>query len=127
MRHLLRKDPACAKEANYYGGGSLVGGQRVPLGASALRGRTALHFAAINGHGSVAELLLQHKADIEAKDNWGPGARGGRARPRHEGRWHWSGIGMESFETVCGREIRDSLPSECPKCWCKQDETFRIG
>ena len=41
--------------------------------ASALRGLTAVHYAAERSHGSVVELLLQHKADIEAKDNSGPG------------------------------------------------------
>ena len=45
----------------------------VLIWALALRGNTALHYAAWNGHGSIVELLLQHKADIEAKDNSGPG------------------------------------------------------
>ena len=49
------------------------------LGASALRGWTALHRAAQEGHGSVVALLLQHKADLEVKEDDGPGARGGRA------------------------------------------------
>ena len=53
-----------------------LGGQSVPLGASmALRGATALHYAALEDRGSIAELLLQHNADTEAKKMTdGPGA-----------------------------------------------------
>ena len=47
------------------------------------RGDTALHWAAYHGHGIVAELLLQHNADIEAKKHDGPrpwkGGAGGQA------------------------------------------------
>ena len=38
------------------------------------RGNTALRYAAYYGHGAVAELLLQHKADVGAKTKDGPGA-----------------------------------------------------
>ena len=38
-----------------------------------LRGSTALHKAAFHGRGSSVELLLKHSADVEAKDNRGPG------------------------------------------------------
>ncbi|KAK9696877.1 hypothetical protein RND81_08G002900 [Saponaria officinalis] len=33
--------------------------------------RTALHVAACQGYGEVVELLLQLKADVDPKDNWG--------------------------------------------------------
>ena len=45
-----------------------------------IRGRTALHQAAYNGHEAVVRLLLEYKADIDAKDKvlWKDGAaRGG--------------------------------------------------
>ena len=41
-------------------------------------GRTALHFAASNGHGSTVKLLLRHGADVEAKDGHCPGPCSGR-------------------------------------------------
>ena len=49
------------------------------VGSVASRGDTALHWAAYHGHGIVAELLLQHNADIEAKKHDGPRPwKGGR-------------------------------------------------
>ena len=49
-------------------------GDTAPLGASVLRGNTALHYAAYYGHGYMVELLLKHKADLEAKDIYGSGS-----------------------------------------------------
>ena len=40
------------------------------------RGNTALHLAALSGKDSMAELLLKHGADIDAKDKDGPGPGG---------------------------------------------------
>ena len=50
----------------------------VRLGASVQprRGNTALHLAALSGKDSMAELLLKHGADIDAKDKDGPGPGG---------------------------------------------------
>ena len=45
-------------------------------GAPPGRGCTALHDAVRNGRDSTVELLLQHGADIGAKDNSGPGPQG---------------------------------------------------
>ena len=59
--------------------GTVSRGSAWSVGCVELRGWTALHLAAAYGHGAVAELLLKHNADIEAKTNSGPGARGGRA------------------------------------------------
>ena len=39
------------------------------------RGETALHVAALHGRNSIVELLLEQKADIEGKNNYGRGAR----------------------------------------------------
>ena len=68
---------------------------RCRSGAWALRGNTALHLAAIKGFGAVAELLLQHKADLEVKNENGPGAR-------VEGR-----VGMDFLETKLSQFCRD--------------------
>ena len=40
------------------------------------RGETALSLAACYGRDSIAELLLKHGADVEAKNKRGPGPRG---------------------------------------------------
>ena len=40
------------------------------------QGTTALHMAALTGHSSIVELLLKHNADVEAKENVGPGSWG---------------------------------------------------
>ena len=34
-------------------------------------GRTALHLAASEGHSNVVEYLINHNAQINAKDRWG--------------------------------------------------------
>ena len=54
-----------------------------PLGLRvALRGWTPLHFAALKGHGSMVELLLNHKVDVGVSNNSGPGpwSAGGSGR-----------------------------------------------
>ena len=38
------------------------------------RGETPLHHAANYGHWEVAQRLIEARADLEAKDNYGPGA-----------------------------------------------------
>jgi len=45
--------------------------QGAAVNASDYDGRTALHLAACEGHLSVAELLLQHGADVNPVDRWG--------------------------------------------------------
>jgi ankyrin repeat protein len=34
-----------------------------------IKGRTPLHLATFKGHGAVVNLLLEHEADVGAKDN----------------------------------------------------------
>lgn len=40
-----------------------------------LDGRTGLHIAACEGHVEVVKLLLQRKANIDARDRWGSTVR----------------------------------------------------
>ena len=77
-------------------------GDTAPLGASVLRGNTALHYAAYYGHGTTVGLLLKHKADIEAQDNDGPGAQGGREELFGHG-------AVDSPRCVCGAVWLDFL------------------
>jgi ankyrin repeat protein len=47
-------------------------------------GSTALHWAARNGHEAVVRLLVEHKAEANAKDNNGWMAPGRAAKNEHE-------------------------------------------
>ena len=50
-----------------------------------LQGRTPLYIAAQKGHWKVAQRLIDARADLEAKDNHGPGAWEGLGEPQEEG------------------------------------------
>ena len=56
------------------------------VGSATRRGWTPLHRAAHKGHLEMAELLLSHGAELEAKDFDGPGSQG-VSRPG------WKGVG----------------------------------
>jgi ankyrin repeat protein len=45
--------------------------------------RSALHLAAADGNFEMCEFLLEHKADVHAKDRWGGGALGDAMRGGH--------------------------------------------
>ena len=49
------------------------------------RGRTLLHWAAREGHCEMAQRLIDARADLEAKDDNGPGAWEGLEEPEEEG------------------------------------------
>ena len=63
------------------------------------RGRTPLHFAAINGHVAAAEFLVSKGAAVDAKKNTGPGPQ--RQGPENRGSTTW-GIseGFPSLEIL---------------------------
>ena len=48
-----------------------VGGEVTPNLKARFCKRTALHIASICGHQNVVEILINYKADINAKDKWG--------------------------------------------------------
>lgn len=52
---------------------SLAGPFHIAVRSSLVPGNTVLHKAVGNGHDSTLELLLRHKADIEAENKNGPG------------------------------------------------------
>ena len=53
VRHFLKADPKCVEKADGCG-------------------QTALHKAALGGHWEIAELLLQHGSQVQAKDKAPP-------------------------------------------------------
>ena len=58
--------------------------------AAASRGATPLHWAANNGHDSVAERLLEAKAGVDAQDDKCRGLGGG----------YWGGKSHETWDSV---------------------------
>ena len=54
-------------------------------GVDPLQGQTPLHIATEGGHCEAAQRLIDARADLEAKDDNGPGAWEGLEEPEEEG------------------------------------------
>ena len=85
-----------------------------PKGSAPRRGETALHWAAAKGHRSIVELLLKHGADVEAKNNKGPGPRGKSFREFTTARGQLFSIG-------CARVAESLHELRRQACGCGQD------
>ena len=68
-----------------------------PALSSRRRGDTALTVAASQGHDSIVELLLKHRADIEARNNDGPGP--GAEERLEASLWSW--LSSEALRLSC--------------------------
>ena len=67
---------------------------RLPRRILGARGHTALHFAAVNGHAAVVELLISAGAKVDAAADYGRGP--GRVFGSFW-EWLWRGDGRGSY------------------------------
>eukprot|EP00438_Fugacium_kawagutii_P007845 Skav210110 [mRNA] locus=scaffold2194:49886:55791:+ [translate_table: standard] len=107
MRQILQQSPTAVQESGVWIGRAPweLRSPTASTASCAVRVCTPLHLAAVNGHAAAAELLLEHRASLEAKDRYGPG-------PRNGGRLHGVGLGETPWPQPSGADPGGCAASE---------------